>query len=129
VAEHAPLQGELQLEIMAVLWRLEAGTVEQVRQALPERMQGAYTTVQTVLNRLADRGLLSRDREGPRIVYRPRLSEGEYLSNAIASTFDGATPAARRVALAKLVDGLDPDELAELRRLAQAGSRARGRGA
>jgi predicted transcriptional regulator len=125
--EHGPLQGELQLEVMAVLWRLGSGTVEQVRQSLPEHQQGAYTTVQTVLNRLADRGLLLRERVGPRIVYRPSLTEGEYLSRSIAATLQGATPDARQAALAKLVDGLDSQELAELERLAQAASRARRR--
>ena len=34
----------------------DAGTVEQVRGELPPRYQGAYNTVQTVLNRLAERG-------------------------------------------------------------------------
>ncbi len=126
--ERGPLQGELQLEIMAVLWRLGSGTVEQVRQALPERQQGAYTTVQTVLNRLSDRGLVSRERDGPRMVYRPALSEGEYLSRSITSTLEGATPDARQVALARLVDGLDSEELTALKRLAQKASRARKQG-
>jgi predicted transcriptional regulator len=35
-----------------------------VRSALLGRYRGAYNTVQTVLNRLADRGLLERDRMG-----------------------------------------------------------------
>jgi predicted transcriptional regulator len=48
--------GDLQAQIMTVLWRLESGTVEQVRSGLPARYRGAYTTVQTVLNRLAERG-------------------------------------------------------------------------
>ena len=66
-----PLQGELQTQIMAAIWRLDEGTVEQVRQALPSHHQGAYNTVHTVLNRLAERGLLTRRREGHVIVYAP----------------------------------------------------------
>lgn len=51
------LQGELQLEVMRVLWRLgRPGSVEDVRSSLPQRQRGAYTTVQTVLNRLAEEG-------------------------------------------------------------------------
>ena len=64
MTEVTPLQGELQTQIMTAIWRLQDGTVEQVRQALPAHHQGAYNTVQTVLNRLAERGLLSRRREG-----------------------------------------------------------------
>jgi predicted transcriptional regulator len=33
--------------------------------------------VQTVLNRLAERGLLSRERAGTTIIYKPRISEAE----------------------------------------------------
>ncbi len=50
MADPSPIQGELQAQIMSALWRLEAGTVEQVRSALPTRYRSAYTTVQTVLN-------------------------------------------------------------------------------
>jgi predicted transcriptional regulator len=64
VPDNQPIQGELQAQVMAALWRLNAGTVEQVREELPSRYQGAYNTVQTVLNRLAERGLLRRVREG-----------------------------------------------------------------
>lgn len=49
---------------MGALWRIGEGRVGEVRGALPERYRSAYTTVQTVLNRLSERGLLSRERAG-----------------------------------------------------------------
>lgn len=113
-----PLQGELQTQIMAAVWKLDECTVEQVRRALPEANQGAYNTVQTVLNRLADRGLLERCRDGNVIVYAPALSEAEYLSRSIEHTMRRATPEARQVALAQLIGGLSSDEAEDLRRLA-----------
>ena len=58
MADQQSIQGELQVQVMAALWRLSAGTVEQVREELPPRYQGAYNTIQTVLNRLVGRGLL-----------------------------------------------------------------------
>lgn len=125
-----PIQGELQTQIMTVLWRIEAGTVDQVRSALPERYRGAYTTVQTVLNRLAERGLLGRTREGVAMVYRPKVSEAQYLSQSIERTLAGASVDARQVALAQLIGALDGDELSELQRLAKevGGARKRRRG-
>lgn len=104
---------------MTALWRLEAGTVEDVRQALPPRYRGAYNTVQTVLNRLADRGLLDRKREGHAFTYRPRFTEAEYLSRSIASTLATASTAARQAALAQVIGSLDGAELKELQRLAR----------
>lgn len=104
---------------MVTLWRIEAGTVEQVRAGLPPRYRGAYTTVQTVLNRLAERGLLARKRSGQAIVYRPMLTEAQYLSRSIESTLSSASPDARSAALAQLIGGLRTDELADLQRLAE----------
>jgi len=123
--DDATIQGELQAQIMTTLWRLDAGTVEQVRSGLPPRYQGAYTTVQTVLNRLAGRGLLSREREGRGLVYRPRISEAEYLSRTIRRTLAGASTDARQAALADLVGGIDAQELSRLQSRAKKVSEAR----
>lgn len=127
MSEDRRIQGELQAQIMPALWRLGSGTVEQVRAALPARYRSAYTTVQTVLNRLAERGLLSRERSGNAIVYRPKISEGQYLSRTIEQTLAGASSEARQVALAQLIGDLDEAELSELRALGRHAERSRGR--
>jgi predicted transcriptional regulator len=119
MAEVKPITGELQTQIMAALWRLGDATVEEVRSALPTRYRSAYNTVQTVLNRLAERGLLSRQRSGSAIRYRPRISEAEYLSRSISRTLAGASMDARQAALARLIGDLGDEELAGLRQLAE----------
>lgn len=103
---------------MNALWRLGDGTVPQVRAALPARYRSAYTTVQTVLNRLAERGLLARAKSGKQIVYTPQLSEAGYISRSIETTLAGASTAARQAVLANLVGQLDTNELSELQALA-----------
>ena len=118
MADDNRISGELQTQLMAAIWRLGAGTVEQVRSELPPRYRGAYTTVQTVLNRLSDRGLLTRHKVGNAIQYRPKVSEADYLSQSIASTLSGASVGARQTALARLLASLDQSELSELQRLA-----------
>lgn len=118
MSELGPLQGDLQTQVMSALWRLSEGDVEQVRSALPPRYRSAYTTVQTVMNRLADRGLLEREREGRVFVYRPVVTEAEYLSRSIEHTLAGASASARHAALAQLLGRLDEGEISDLRRLA-----------
>ena len=118
-ARPGEIHGELQTQLMAVVWRLGEATVEQVRSNLPSRYRSAYTTVQTVLNRLAERSLLKRTRQGNAIVYSPRLTEAEYVSRSIESTLAGASSEARQAVLAELVGSLDGNELAELRKLAR----------
>lgn len=119
MADHTPIHGELQTQLMLALWRLGQGTVEEVRSALPGRYRGAYNTVQTVLNRLADRGLLSRQRTGNAFVYRPTITEAEYVTESIRLALGGASADARQAALASLVGDLEEAELAELRRMAE----------
>ena len=119
MGDDSPVTGALQLQLMAAMWRLGNGTVEQVRSELPPRYRAAYTTIQTVLNRLTERGLLSRRKVGNAFQYRPRLSEAEYLSRSIARTLAGASSDARQAALARLIGELDDDELSALQRLAR----------
>ena len=105
--------GESQTEVMRAVWRTGGGTVDEIRSELPAAFQSSYTTVQTLLNRLAERGLLSRTRgqraRGPtaKIVYRPVISEEEYLAESIERTLDGATPQARRLALTRFIGRID----------------------
>lgn len=122
-----PIQGELQAQIMAVVWRLGSGTVEEVRSALPPRYRAAYTTIQTVLNRLADRRMLARSKDGRMIVYRPKVSEADYVSRSIEQTLAGASVDARQAALAKLIGELDASELSDLQQLARGLDKERGR--
>jgi predicted transcriptional regulator len=128
VTDDSRISGELQTQLMAALWRLGAGTVEQVRAEIPPRYRGAYTTVQTVLNRLAERELLSRHRVDGVIEYRPRLSEADYLSRSIAKTLSGASVGARQTVLGQLIAELDRDEIEELQRLGRevTGKRRKG---
>ena len=123
--DQAFLQGELQVQIMASLWRIESGTVEEVRMALPSRYRSSYNTVQTVLTRLSDRGLLRRTRRGTAYIYAPAISEAEYLTRSIRHSLAGATSAARETALAELLGALDESEMAALRKRAREIARRR----
>jgi len=126
-ADLTPVQGELQSQLMPVLWRLGSGKVEEIRAALPARYRSSYNTVQTVLNRLVDRGLLIRERSGSAYVYRPSITESEYLSRSIETALAGASSQARQTVLARLIGDLGKDELTELRSLAAEIQKKRGR--
>ncbi len=121
------LQGELQMEVMRSLWRLgEPSSVEDVRQALPARHRGAYTTVQTILNRLAERGLLGRKRRGKAIFYEPKISEADYYSRSLRRTLATASDDARRTALAQVVGDMASGERDEFEALAREVAERRG---
>ena len=112
---------------MALMWRLGEATVDDVRRTQPPRKRAAYTTIQTVMTRLYERGLLSRERRGPAFVYRPRMDEASYLARSIGRRLADASPDARREALASLVGDLEPADLDEVARYANRIRRARGK--
>lgn len=112
---------------MRVLWRTDGAGVEEVRRALPKAHRGAYTTVQTVLNRLADRGLLERERIGNAIRYSAKVSEADYLASSLSRSLAGASKEVRQAALASLVGDLRQGELAEIQALARGVDRKRRR--
>lgn len=112
---------------MATLWKLGEGSVEQVRAKQPARRRSAYTTIQTVMNRLMERGLLMRRREGRAFVYSPLYDESQFVAMSIRERLSEASPQARRAALVTLVDGLEREDLDELARLAARVRRARRR--
>ena len=61
------LLGELEHEVMSVLWtREDAATIREVVEIVETRREVAYTTVMTIMNRLVEKGLLSRsEKETP----------------------------------------------------------------
>jgi predicted transcriptional regulator len=113
------------LEVMRIVWELGGGTVDDVRARQPAERRPAYNTVQTVMNRLHDRGLLERERRGKAFFYSARYAESELLARSIGERLAGVSPGVRTEALLNLVDDLDPDELDELARYANRVRRAR----
>jgi predicted transcriptional regulator len=108
------LRGSLQAEVMRAMWQLDDATVDDVRATLPRSRRVAYTTIQTVMNRLLDRGLLDRKRRGKAFVYRARYPESELVARAMRERLKGASADARTPALLSLIEGLKEEELDEL---------------
>ena len=50
----------LELEIMGAVWALGSASVREVQEHLPERKRPAYTTVQTIIYRLEEKGAVRR---------------------------------------------------------------------
>lgn len=84
----------LELAAMRSLWLLKRATVAEVQQAMETERDLAYTTVLTLLDRLARKGAVSRRKQGRRFVYEPllaRQSEREHaVRRLINEHFDGS---------------------------------------
>ena len=51
---------KLELEIMGAVWALGSASVRELQEQLPERKRPAYTTVQTIIYRLEEKGAVRR---------------------------------------------------------------------
>jgi len=64
-----------ELEIMDVLWRLGEASVREVCDALTERKRPAYTTVQTIVQRLEQKSAVRRTRKiGNALMFAPAIT-------------------------------------------------------
>ncbi len=120
--------GELEAEIMGVVWEKGKATVQDVRDALHPRRSLAYTTVMTVMSRLAEKGVLERQKEGRAYYYTPAGSQekvaGSLLRSLVKRLYAGAT--GKAVAqLLETEEGVDEAELERLEALIRSKRQAR----
>jgi predicted transcriptional regulator len=117
--------GELERAVMDVLWdRGTPLTVREVAEALQNR-ELAYTTVMTVLDRLAGKEMVERERAGRAWSYRPAASREAYIAQLMLDALDlSSSRDAALVRFARSVSGTE----AEVLRAALAEEAADGKG-
>jgi predicted transcriptional regulator len=75
-----PQLGGLETKVMEVLWDASSPlSVREVHDALSAASDLAYTTVMTVLDRLAKKHILLRDRDGKAWLYRTAATREQLL--------------------------------------------------
>ena len=109
--------GELERAVMDHLWSTpEPQTVRQVHEALSARRHLAYTTVMTVLQRLAKKNLVIQQRDDRAHRYLPVHGRDELVAGLMVDALDQADETAgRAAALVHFVGRVGADEAAALR--------------
>ena len=96
---------KFELEVMGALWELGSASVREVQERLPEGKRPAYTTVQTIVYRLEEKGALRRVKKvGNAHVFEPvvtRRAAVRRLFDELLSFFGGSP----RTLMAQLVEG------------------------
>ena len=87
--------GSGEFEILKALWDEGPSTVRSVLNALHTRgRRVAYTTVQTTLTRLEQKGVVRSDRSGLAFVYRPAVTRERFsrsrLKKLLNQCYDGS---------------------------------------
>ncbi len=79
--------GDLEAEIMELIWARPADTGTTVRdifEVLYQRRRLAYTTVMSTMSRLAKKRLLQVEKRDQTYIYTPTLTESEFISRLVS---------------------------------------------
>jgi predicted transcriptional regulator len=107
--------GDLERSVMEELWASTTPrSVREVHAALTRHRDLAYTTVMTVLDRLAKKGLVQRERDGRAYLYAPERTRDELVADVMHTTLDGDA-GDRTAALVAFVSRVSPEEAAAMR--------------
>ncbi|HAA55861.1 MAG TPA: CopY family transcriptional regulator [Myxococcales bacterium] len=108
--------GELELQVMELMWREGALTVRELwsKEEFGER---AYTTMMTTMNRLHTKGLLCREKEKSAYRYWPSQERGDYWEEVTRDMMTSLVQLGGAPALTAFVDVVSQQDEEHLDRL------------
>src|SRR3954466_14812581 len=117
----------LELELLDALWKLGAGSIREIQESLPEDRRPEYTTVQTIIYRLEEKGAVRRAKKiGNAHIFEPLVSRQSAIGSLIED-FLGHFAGSPEPLVTHLVESgrISAAELKEMEKLLKA-RRARG---
>jgi predicted transcriptional regulator len=121
--------GELQAEVMEIVWDKGQATVADVVELISRRRPVTYTTVLVAMQKLRQKGWLKHKSEGRAYVYSPRRTREQVHSGLLKDFLRSAFRGDARLLLSNLLDAhpLSAQELEDLRRLIEQRKKELGR--
>src|ERR1700684_3610458 len=98
----------LELDCLNVLWPMGEGTVREIRDALAPRRPRAYTTIMTIMDRLARKGIVERRKAGRAYIYRANLTAEDARSQALGHVVEKFFGGSKDLLLAHLGNSQTP---------------------
>ena len=76
---HLPQISEAEFEVMKIIWKYAPISTNDITEKLLQTTTWSPKTIQTLIKRLVNKGVLSYKKEGRVFVYTPLVKENEYL--------------------------------------------------
>ena len=106
---------EREMDVLKVLWELGEARVRDVHRAMCPNAECAFTTIQTLLRIMADKGLVNQRKEARTLFYAAKYSPERASSRFLHKVFDGALD---KLVLSMLqAEDVSTDEMRELERM------------
>jgi BlaI family transcriptional regulator, penicillinase repressor len=84
----------LELEVMDLLWDAGEASIRELHERLPEKKRAAYTTIQTIVGRLEQKGAVARTgKTGNAHIFKPLIARRSAYARVIGEVlalFDGS---------------------------------------
>ena len=122
-SERLPDLGDLEREVMQLIWANGSLTAEFVRERLARRLK--ESTVRTVLRRLEEKGYVNHALEGRTYVYQATHPRGKVAAKAVQRIVDWFCNGSVEEVLVGMVDSAMIDQR-QLRMLADKVAKAKG---
>ena len=114
-----PLPTDRELELLQVLWERGASSVRELNEALRDLTGHSFTTTQTILGTMFDKGLVARRKVGRSFLYEALASRDATERGLVRRLMDRAFggSATRLVQRALDVSNVSDEELRQVERL------------
>ncbi|MCF7922927.1 MAG: BlaI/MecI/CopY family transcriptional regulator [Candidatus Marinimicrobia bacterium] len=109
--------------IMNHLWVMDKASAREVMEAMPDEAQRAYTTIQTYLERLVDKGYVSKEKIGMVNFYTTQVPRADAVHGATESFIERVFQGSGTNLAAYLLQNkkLNPADLAKIRAILNGG--------
>ncbi len=115
----SPTLTDAEARVMSVLWKKERATVADVVGTLKRKRPVSYSTVQTILRILEDKGYVSHQKVARAFIYTPLVDERQArrraLKHLVARLFNDSPSLLVLNVLED--DQIEPEELSRLKKL------------
>ena len=119
--------GDLEARILEVLWSSSCAlSVRDVLARVRRKPALAYTTVLTVLDRLHDKGLVVREKQGKAFHYAASMSREAWFGQRAAQALADASPGGNEAVLMAFLDSTERADPKLLEKLSQLIAARRG---
>lgn len=112
--------GELEKQVLKYLWKNAEADVKQVHQAMSQKRQSSLNTVQSAVERLFRKGLLTRRKSGHAFLYQAKVDKEGLISQLIETVtndFIEKGESSLLAAFSSVSSRMDEQELDALERL------------
>jgi len=117
-----------ELEVLQIIWEHGPCTVREVMNLLKPKRPRAYTSVMSLMNVMAEKGLLNQKAKGRAFIYSAKISQAQTRSSMLGDLLNRAFDGSANALVAHLLEQAEPnsEELDEIHKTINRFTRKQG---